>query len=164
MSSPCYVELSIDPGDEPAAAVAARYAALIAVADELRRDKDAESINAEDPKWRAFFDERALAHFWWPTEQEAAEWQRRWFATSVESRFTDPSLEHPWDFESLIDAFANGDYQLLGVRRLDARRARFELEPHAWPYGGLGCVIALVEAFDLRVLEISDGASAPHAP
>lgn len=155
MSAPCYVELSVD--DE------GRLAALIAVVEALRRDKEAGALDAEDPKWRTFFDERALAHFWWPTEEEAAEWQRRWFATPVETRFTDPSLEHPWDFESLLDAFANGEYQLLGVRRT-GDRARLEFDPHAYPYGGTGCMQALIEAFDLRVLEIDDGSQPPYRP
>jgi hypothetical protein len=158
MSDPCYVELAVSPQEE------ARFALLLAVTEELRRDKDAEAIDAESPKWRNFFDERALAHFWWPTDEERAEWTRRWFATPVETRFTDPALEHPWDFESLVDAFANGEYQLLGLRRVDPTRARFELDPYAFPYGGLGCVIALIEAFDLRVLEIYDGGGPPYAP
>ena len=44
-------------------------------------------------------------------------------------RFTDPSLVTPWDFGSLIDAFRNGDYELLGCERVSERAGRLVLRP-----------------------------------
>jgi hypothetical protein len=89
-------------------------------------------------------------------ESERADHLRRWFATPVETRFTDPSLETPWDFASMIDAFRNGDYRLIGLRRLRPAVARIEYEPFGDPYGGTGCMVALVEAYGFRVSQIQD--------
>jgi hypothetical protein len=82
------------------------------------------------------------------------DWERRWFSTPVPERFTDTSLETPWDFGSMIDAFRNGEYDLLGCRRLTATAGRLEFDPHAWPYGGTGCMRALIEAFGHRVVRV----------
>jgi hypothetical protein len=154
VSNPCYVEFSIQDDD--------RLQAVTAVVDELQRDKEAGALEP-GPKWRALFGERALAHFWWPTAAELDAWLRRWEATPVEERSTDPALKTPWGFDSLIDAFANGDYRLLGIRR-SGDRARLEFDPNGFPYGGVDCMQALVEAFDFRVTEIDDGAQPPYKP
>jgi hypothetical protein len=53
-------------------------------------------------------------------------------------------------------AFRNGDYELLGVRRITETRARLEYEPHGLPYGGSECMVALVEAFGSRVAGVRD--------
>lgn len=143
----CYVEFRAD--DE------ARYSRLVAVVDALRADKQAGELTP-GPKWRAYFDEQALSHFWWPTPAEAKEHSGRWFAIPVPERLTDPSLETPWDFDSLIDAFANGEYELVGVRR-NGEHARIEFSPDAFPYGGSGCMQRLIEAFGFTVLKIDDG-------
>jgi hypothetical protein len=154
MSEPCYVEFSLH--DE------SRLQAVTAIVDELRRDKEAGTLEP-GPKWRPLFDERALAHFWSPTATELDDWRRRWESTPLPNRWTDPALETPWDFDSLIDAFANGEYRLLGIRRY-GDSARLEFEPDAFPYGGVGCMQALIEAFDFSVTEIDDGSQPPYKP
>ncbi len=104
----------------------------------------------DDEYWLGFFGEEARVHFWWPTEAELEEYSRRLLATPVEQRASDPSLDTPWDFGSMIDAFRNGDYRLLGLR-VDGSVARIEFEPFGWPYGGTDCMEALVEAFGFTV-------------
>ncbi|MEH2273786.1 MAG: hypothetical protein V7K40_02935 [Nostoc sp.] len=104
-----------------------------------------------------FFDHKALSHFWWPSEEEETEHLRRWFATPVEQRWTDPSLETPWGFESMFDAFQNGEYQLVACSMVSADRARLEFEPFSYPYGGTGAIQALVESFDFVILAEDDG-------
>ena len=110
----------------------------------------------DDTYWLAFFDDTARAHFWWPTEEELKDWERRWFSTPVETRFTDPSLRMGWDFGSMIEAFRNGEYDFVACRRTSGSRARIEFDPHADPYGGTGSMRALVEAFGHRVVHVSD--------
>jgi hypothetical protein len=102
--------------------------------------------------WLGYFDAAARSHFWWPTPDELEDWQRRWFSTPAITRFTDPSLKTPWIFDSMIDAFKNGDYELLGCQKISDNIGRFEFAPHGYPYGGTGCMRALIEAFDHRVL------------
>lgn len=147
MSAPCFVEFAIPDED--------RFARLVMIVDELKRDKDA-GILAPGLKWKSLFDERALAHFWWPTPAEREEWLRRWNATPVPERWSDPALRTPWDFDSLIDAFANAEYELLGIRR-QGEHARLEFEPAAFPYGGVNCMTALVEALEGRITMIDEG-------
>ena len=110
----------------------------------------------DDAYWLAFFDAAARAHFWWPTEAERKDWERRWFSTPVETRFTDRSLRTKWDFGSMIEAFRHGDYDLVACRRTSGNRARIQFDPHGDPYGGAGSMRALVEAFGHRVVGVSD--------
>lgn len=98
------------------------------------------------------FDEQTLAHFWWPSKQEAQDYWQRWLATPKEQRFTDPALNISWDFESIIDSFLNGEYELLACRLLTSDIGMFEFLPFAFPYGGRDCMKALIGAFDFPII------------
>ena len=117
------------------------------VFDALRDAKNQSAIDADDESWRMYFDDDALSHFWNPTPEELADWTRRWQATPVEKRFTDPSLETPWDFGSMIEAFHNGECNFLRVTRISENAGALQFEALAFPYGGTGCMRALVECF-----------------
>jgi hypothetical protein len=132
-----------------------RYDRLQRVVGALVAAKRADSFG-EDSAWLEFFDPEARSHFWWPTEKEEQDWLRRWYSTPLDRRWTDPSLETPWRFEAMIDAFKNGDYELLSCRRVSERLGRIEFEPFGWPYGGTGCMRALIEAFGHRVTSEPD--------
>jgi len=139
-----YVEFEIADED--------RFRQLEAVVAGLAEAKRIDDFR-DDEYWLRFFDTEARSHFWQPTEEEKQDWLRRWQSTPVEQRWSDPSLlELPWDFGSMIDAFKNGDYELLGCRRVSERVGRIEFEPFGWPYGGTGCMRALIEAFGYRVI------------
>jgi hypothetical protein len=138
------------------------YCVEFAVADEDRFCRLAAAFDAvrtaiqsddwrDDNYWLGFFDSEALSRFWRPTAAEREDWLRRWSATPAPQRFTDPSLVTPWDFGSMIDAFQNGDYELVGCERVSPKVGRLLFEPHIWPYGGTGCMRALVEAFGHQV-------------
>ena len=101
----------------------------------------------EDEYWRTLFDERSLQHFWWPTPDELADWTRRWQAAPVATRHTDPSLQTPWGFSSMIDSFWSGEYDLISIDRTSDTAGRLQFNPHACPYGGTGCMRALIESF-----------------
>lgn len=133
----------------------AACARLAAVVDALVKAKAGGDFR-DDEFWKGFFDQSALARFWWPSEAERADWRSRWQAAPVHSRATDPSLATPWDFGSMIEAFKNGEYDLIGLRRMNPDRARLEYEPHAYPYGGTGCMRALIEAFGFKVGRIDE--------
>ena len=129
-----------------------RFAKLVNVFEALREaEKGGNSPAPDDAYWRQFFDEGALAHFWWPTPEELADWERRWFSTPVARRWIDPSLQTPWAFDSMIEAFYNGEYELLSCERVSDSEGRLTFDPQAWPFGGTGCMKALVEAFDCEV-------------
>jgi hypothetical protein len=132
-----------------------RFHRLVTAFDALRRAKQSGDWH-DDDYWLALFDQEARSHFWWPTAEEREDWARRRFYTPVPERFTDPSLKTPWDFGSMIDALRNGEYDLLGCRIVAERVGRLEFGPHAWPYGGTGCLRALVEAFGHRVIRVRE--------
>jgi hypothetical protein len=127
-----------------------RFRRLGAVFDALRAAKQSDDWQ-NDEYWLAFFDQEARSHFWWPTAAEMEDYNRRWFSTPVSQRSTDPSLITPWDFGSMIDAFRNGDYDLLECKRVSERVGRLTFDPNGWPYGGKDCMRALVEAFGNRI-------------
>jgi hypothetical protein len=125
-----------------------RLDAVVAALAVAKRDEDFH----DDNYWLTFFDEKARSTFWWPSQAELEVLSRRWKAAPVELRLRDPSFQPPaWDFGSMIDAFRDGDYDLLGCQRRSPQVGRLEFEPHGWPYGGSGCTRALVEAFGHRV-------------
>lgn len=131
---------------------------------EIFEDDGAQENNSHEQALRKLvevlfdlFDEQALAHFWWPSKQEHQDYWQRWSATPVPQRFTDPALNPPWDFESMIDSFLNGEYELLSCRLLTSDTGVLEFLPFSFPYGGTGCMQALIEALDFQVIGEDDG-------
>jgi hypothetical protein len=130
-----------------------RFAALTRAFERIRECKAQDKWPDEKEDWTSYFDSKALGHFWWPTTAELKDWEKRYFSTPVPKRFTDPSLRHGWDFLSLFEAFKNGDYELHAIMRLSEEEAALPFDPHGHPYGGTGCMRALIEAFDHRVTD-----------
>jgi hypothetical protein len=128
-----------------------RYTALVSAYGRIRECKSADAWPEKKEDWAPYFDAKALSHFWWPTDAELEGWKHRYFSTPVPKRFTDPSLQHPWDFLSMFDAFKNGDYALLPIERISSSEAVLMFDPFAYPFGGTGCMRALIEAFDHRI-------------
>jgi hypothetical protein len=140
---PLAVEFEIaDPG---------RFELLRTVFNALRAAKAAGNFTEDHSGWVVYFDDAARSAFWWPTQAETDEWLKRWNETPVEQRLHDPSLHRPWDFESMIDAFANGEYDLGECKRVNETTGRLTFYEHAFPFGGSGCMRALIEAFGHRV-------------
>ena len=57
----------------------------------------------------------------------------------------------------MIDAFQNGEYELRGCELAGPNNGRLEFFALAYPYGGVGCMVALIEAFGFKVSGIQDG-------
>lgn len=129
---------------------------LSRVVSELRHDKESGEFRS-DEDWKAYFTADELKSFWTPTDAERADWQKRWQATPVPDRFTDPSLETPWDFGSMLDSIREGEYSLLGVRSNDMTTGFLEFDPEAYPFGGTGCLRALVIAYGHQLIGYDDG-------
>ena len=132
-----------------------RFNGLQIAFERIRQAKDKGDWE-DDNYWLQYFDDAARECFWWPTQLEIEDWQRRWFSTAVEQRFTEPSLRTPWIFGSMIDAFRNGEYELLACQKMSDSVGRLEFLPHSYPYGGTDCMVALVESFGCRVLHIEE--------
>lgn len=140
-----------------------RFEDLQKVFNKLKSDKDEENIG-DDEQYLTLFDEEARKYYRWSTPEEDALWAKRWFATPIETRFTDPTLDRGWDFDSMVDAFRNGEYALLSCDMVSSDVARLNFYALAYPDGGTGCMQALVESFSFKVLMLNDGGSPPHPP
>ncbi|MGH4124406.1 MAG: hypothetical protein ACREV6_15895 [Clostridium sp.] len=110
----------------------------------IKLNKDKAGIISNDLKWIDYFDEDTLMKFWWPSSDDLKVYVKLWGETPVEERFICPRLQHPWDFESMIDAFANGGYELISCKKLSEKKGRIEYNPWSWPYGGADSFRALI--------------------
>jgi hypothetical protein len=135
-----------------------RFQQLVKVFNRLKQDKAQNRIDDDERSYLPYFDQAALSFFWWPTDSEIEAWEKRWRATPNETRWTDPSLERPWMFGSMIHVIQDCEFELVSCRLITPDLARLEFQPLSDPYGGSGCLQALIEAFGFTVSESSDGA------
>lgn len=131
-----------------------RYEQLVRVVSAICEAKSSDNWR-DDEYWLQFFDKEARVHFWWPTDEERAQWLKRWQETPAPRRFGDPTLVTPWDFGSMIDAFRNAGFLLLGCQPRSISVARLAFDPLSEPHGGPDCLVALVEAFGHTVTKVS---------
>ena len=133
-----------------------RFAALQRVFAELKHDKDADEWRSSD-QLLELFDAEALSHFYWPPDDGRRGRLERLRTRPKAETPTEQVTGQTWDFDSLVDAFVNGEYNLLSCELTDRGEARLGFYALAYPYGGVGCMVALVEAFDGIVSGIEDG-------
>jgi len=117
----------------------AKFEALRRIFSELKRDKDADEFR-EDDQWLPMLDDEAKSYF--------------------DNGQAPPGTR--WDFLSMIDAFRNGEYELRTCDLVQPGKARMSFFALAYPYGGVGCMVALAEAFGFRVTLVHDGAQPPY--
>lgn len=130
-------------------------AALEAFIARVAEGKKTNSFPPDD-ELIGFFDEEALSYFFEPSPAELKEWETEWFSTPLEQRHGNPALEPRWSFGSMVEAFANGDYELTGVGK-GGNEAFLQFNPLAYPYGGVGCMIAAIESLGHTVIGVDDG-------
>lgn len=133
-----------------------RLQQLARVLVELQREKTTLQRRSPD-ELQAIFDSDALRYFELPAPEERA--QRR---IDLQTR---PVIETPttmaaglrWDFDSMIWSIMEAEYTLIGCERVGSGAARLNFDALAYPYGGVGGLVALVEAFGFVVTGIEDG-------
>lgn len=112
--------------------------------------------SADESQLSAYLADGERSYFSNLTSEEMAEWNEYWFSTPLPKRHS-PEMPTPqWDFASMLDAIWNGDYNLIAIRP-QATRHVLEFNPHGYPYGGTGSLVALVECFGHRVIGVDDG-------
>ncbi len=143
-----YVEFSVDSE--------VRLQRLRTVLAVLQSEKRGEP-HKSTAELEALFGSDAMEHFDRPSA--AARERRR------EDLKTKPVIELPtanaagarWDFDSMIHGIMDGDYDLIGCDRVSDSRAQLEFFANGYPYGGVGALVALAEAFGFKVTGIEDG-------
>lgn len=129
---------------------------LLAAVEALKAEKKGPTAR-DDAAWRALFTLDQLKSFWWPSPEEREAWNRFWFSTPLPKRHSPEMPLPPWDFASMIDAILEGEYELVGIRNLDATECLLQFDPEAYPFGGTGSLQALIRAFGFEVLGVDDG-------
>lgn len=133
-----------------------RFERLKAVFLELKKDKDADDFRP-DEEWPKLFDEESLDFFYWPTSAERAQWLNDMSYRPILITPTEETQGQQWDFFSMIDAFRNGEYELQQCEMESPGNGKLEFYSFAYPYGGVGCMVALIESCGFRVTGIEDG-------
>lgn len=129
-----------------------RFSRLQDVFYALKEEKSKDNIISNDSKWIDYFEEDVLMKFWWPTSDELKEYDKLWKETPINERFTSSKLKHPWDFESMIYAFSNGEYDFVCCEPISNEKGRIEFNPWSCPYGGSGAFRALIEYHGFKII------------
>jgi len=133
-----------------------RFSALQRVFAELKHDKDADDWRSNEEMLK-FFDIESRSHFYWPPDDARRQRLEDLRTRVVLETPTEQATGLTWDFDSLMDAFVNGEYNLLSCEIIHDGKARLNFYSLSYPYGGVGCMAALIEAFGGVVTGIDDG-------
>jgi hypothetical protein len=103
------------------------------------------------------------AYFWEPSSEELQEWNDFWFSTPIPLRHS-PSMPTPgWSFESMVSAISEAEFDITGVAT-EGSKCYLTFEPESYPFGGVGCLVALLECLGNEVSAVNDGTGVlPHA-
>lgn len=114
--------------------------------------------------FESYLNDQERHYFWHPTPDEMAQWNMEWNATPVNVRLSPSMPTPPWDFESMLASLWDGEYDLIEVHAYEGHHL-MSFEPHAYPFGGTGCMVAMLECFGNTVIGIDDGTGfAPFKP
>ncbi len=120
----------------------------------IKSEKESEEVNEENIM--AFLSDKEKSYFVNLTPEQLNEWNEFWFSTPVEKRLSSDMPTLGWDLISMYEAFMNGDYEIRGVTESNGEY-RFVFSPYGYPYGGTGCMVALLESMGNIVIGIEDG-------
>ena len=127
--------------------------ALERVFDALRQAKRNEDFGSVEA-WRQLLAVETRSRFDWPDAHEG----RNAIVDRAPVIITEPhdAIGQTWEFDSLLDAIENGEYDLLEIARTTEGVAELRIDPHAYPYGGIGAFMALVEAHGMYILGVNE--------
>jgi hypothetical protein len=132
-----------------------RFQQLVRVVAELQREKAGPARRSLEDL-QTIFDQDTLRRFEWPAPAERAQRRLDLKTRPVVETPTENAAGLRWDFDSMIWAIMEAEYDLLGCERVGGA-ARLNFQALAYPYGGVGGLVALVEVFGFVVTGIEDG-------
>lgn len=127
----------------------AHFSALRRLFLAIKKDKD-DGTSRSEKDWIAFVPKELRANFIWPNEAERAEWL--YFSRDKPVSIPDETslITEQWNFYCIVDAFHNGDYDLLRCEKVNDSY-EMHIYPFGYPYGGIGPLIALAEGFGFKI-------------
>ncbi len=132
-----------------------RFEVLRRIFVEAKKDKDAGAFR-DAKAWEALFPEDIKAGFTWISDQEREEWAAVRDSTVMAIPEPADQLGGVWVFDRVFEAIEESEYTLLSCELVEEGVAEMRIDPHAYPYGGVGPFIALAEAFGFRVLGVNE--------
>lgn len=132
-----------------------RFTILKALFAEIKRDKDAGEFR--DPAmWVGLVPDDLKVKFSWCSPEERERWLE--VRNSVVTFVPEPSdqLGSEWDFFRVFEAIEESEYDLQNCELVEPEIGEIHVNPHAYPYGGLGPFIALAEALGFRILGVNE--------
>lgn len=131
------------------------FEALRSLYAEVKRDKD--SGEFRDPaEWVRLVPDEFKGQFSWPTPEEREHWLAVRDSTAIAIPSPSRQLGTEWDFYRVFEAIKESEYDVLGCEMVGEGIAEMHINPHAYPYGGVGPLIALAEAFGFTVLGVNE--------
>jgi hypothetical protein len=132
-----------------------RFQTLRSLYAEIKKDKDGGEFR--DPaEWVKLVPDEIKGQFSWPTPEEREHWQAVRNSTPIAIPAPSRQLGSLWDFYRVFEAIEESEYDVLECEMVEADVAEMRIDPHAYPYGGIGPQIALAEAFSFTVLGVNE--------
>jgi hypothetical protein len=132
-----------------------RFDSLRALFAEIKHDKNAG--NFRDPSmWPSRVPDEIKYKFFWPTAEERKQWLAVRDSKTIAISNPAHQIGQRWDFYRVFEAIEESQYDLLSCEVTGKGVAELRIDPHAYPYGGVGPLIALAEAFGFDVLGVNE--------
>jgi hypothetical protein len=132
-----------------------RFETLCSLYVEIQRDK--QNGRFRDPSdWVRRVPDEVKSQFSWPTPEERAQWLAVRDSAIIAIRAPSQQVGARWDFFRVFEAIEGGEYDVLGCEMIGDGLAEMRINPHAYPYGGVGPLIALAEAFGFAVVGVNE--------
>jgi hypothetical protein len=132
-----------------------RFQQLCSLFNEIKRDKDAEDFRAPE-MWLDLIPDDVKNAFSLLTSEERSEWQRVRFEMVISVASPSEQIGGTWVFDRVFESIEECDYSLLCCQMVEADVAEIHIDPNGYPYGGVGALIALTEAFGFFVLGVNE--------
>ncbi|MGV7174553.1 hypothetical protein [Xanthomonas axonopodis] len=127
------------------------YVPLVEIFQELKRSKDTEDFGSP-LDWKGKLHPEVASRLFTLSDKERAADHHLRSTRPIITMSPHDAVGSSWDFGEIFDAVERGDYQLREVEKVDGHTAELRIDPHGYPYGGIGAFIALTEAHGMHVL------------
>ena len=134
---------------------AAHLEALGLLYNTLKHDKEAE-IHRDLSYWFFAIPIELRSNFDWPDGQTLVDLKLQRESCPIWIPEPAEQLSARWDFYSLVDSIHSGDYSMLGLESRGDSMAELQIDPHGYPYGGVGPLMALTEGFGFTILGVNE--------
>jgi hypothetical protein len=132
-----------------------RFAVLRRIFEEAKKDKEAGTFR-NALAWAELVPDEVKSRFSWLTPEEREAWATRRGSTVIAVPNPEEQLGGLWVFDRVFEAIEESEYSLLSCEIVGDGVAEMQINPDAYPYGGVGPFIALAEAFGFRVLGVNE--------